>query len=88
MSLRPTTLAEYVGQKDVLNNLEVFIKAAFETVLQVQPTQEEVAACREMLGKSVAVLASKQHPHRVIITPWPRDVAPVWRVWTVEGSDK
>ena len=45
---------------------EVFIKAAFETVLQVQPTQEEVAACREMLEKSAAVLASKQHPHPAV----------------------
>ena len=35
-------------------------------MLQVQPTQEEVAACREMLEKSVAVLASKQHPHPAV----------------------
>ena len=45
---------------------EAFIKAAFETVLQVQPTQEEVAACQEMLEKSVAILASKQHPQPAV----------------------
>ena len=28
VSLRPTTLEEYVGQKSVLGNLEVFVKAA------------------------------------------------------------
>ena len=41
---------------------EAFIEAAFETVLQVQPTREEVVACQEMLEKSVAVLARRQHP--------------------------
>ena len=45
---------------------EAFIKAGFETVLQVQPTQEEVSACLEMLEKSVAVLSSKQHPHPAV----------------------
>ena len=45
---------------------EAFIEAAFETVLQVQPTREEVVACQEMLEKSVAVLARKQHPQPAV----------------------
>ena len=45
---------------------EQFIKTAFETVLQVQPTAEETAACREMLEKSTTALANSKHPQPVV----------------------
>ena len=35
---------------------EEFINAAFETILQVQPSDEETAACRETLEKLTAAL--------------------------------
>ncbi|MAV35052.1 MAG: hypothetical protein CMJ59_06295 [Planctomycetaceae bacterium] len=45
---------------------EHFIKAAFGTVLLVQPTSEETAACREMLEKSTTALSSSKHPQPAV----------------------
>ena len=59
-------IASRLQEKLASSGDKVFIKAAFETVLQVQPSPEEVAACQEMLEKSVAVLTSKRHPQPAV----------------------
>lgn len=45
---------------------EQFITIAFETVLQIQPTAEEAAACREMIEKTRAALAKSNHAQPVV----------------------
>jgi Protein of unknown function (DUF1553)/Protein of unknown function (DUF1549)/Planctomycete cytochrome C len=40
---------------------EQFINAAFETVLLIRPTADEVAACRELLNETKSVLVSDKH---------------------------
>ena len=45
---------------------EQFIKTAFETVLQLQPTAEEMAACREMLKETTSALARHKNTQPVM----------------------
>ncbi len=45
---------------------ETFIKTAFETVLLVQPTAEELAVCREMIEQVTTALAKRNHAKPVL----------------------